>query len=63
MAPALGTGAWFPQAGFLQGSGEPLLSGMLEEWGKETDDSSMTGGLVHITRGAFMMLLVGTGSQ
>lgn len=61
MAPVLGTGARFPLAGFLQGSGEPFLSGMLEEWGKETDDSSVTGGLVHITGGAFMILLVETG--
>ena len=63
MAPALGKWARFPLAGFLQCSGEPFLSDMLEEWGKEIDDSSMSGGLVHVTRGAFMILLVGTGCQ
>ena len=63
VVPALGKGAQFPLGRFLQCSGEPFLSGMLEEWGKETDDSSMTGGLVHVTRGAFMILLVRTGCQ
>ena len=63
VAPALGKGARFPLGHFLQCSGEPFLSGMLEEWGKETDDSSMTGGLVHVTGGAFMILLVRTGCR
>lgn len=63
VAPALGRGHGFLWVASLQCSGEPFLSGMLEEWGKETDDSSMTGGLVHITGGAFMILLLGTGAN